>query len=316
MIIYNKNKYQETISEKSIQHIERARGIKCLFGGAFATCVYGINNRASDFDFYLIYDKCKNEMATFQQFDTDTLQDLYMLDWDYINTDSQKYLEGIQRYPTILYREHNKQHKFNTHRDDFTSQVLFEILYSDYIWDSGFLMQHIDQILEELSFIGILDYYFSRAYGNLNHNLSKEYVPAVKYLMMFLGYSCMKWLLEYQTIPCMDFECMVQVFAPYRYVSFLREVKKIQKELDTERDYRVHIYDESTVDFFQITPQEADNKKHMKQKKIAMVAKNEDFNNWMRNELAIIAEEMGRLRTSREKVRIKKGSSAFLFQEH
>ena len=70
------------------------------------------------------------------------------------------------------------------------------------------------------------------------------------------------------------------------------------------------------MDFFQITPQEADNKKHMKQKKIAMVAKNEDFNNWMRNELAIIAEEMGRLRSSREKVRIKKGSSAFLFQEH
>ena len=63
MIIYNKNKYQETISEKSIQNIERARGIKCLFGGAFATCVYGINNRAIDFDFYLIYDKCKNEMA-------------------------------------------------------------------------------------------------------------------------------------------------------------------------------------------------------------------------------------------------------------
>lgn len=313
MLKYNKKKYKEVISEETIQEIEKRKQVKCLFGGIFGTYVYDIFNNASDIDFYLIYDKRDTDENSFRYFDANTMNDIYMLDLDYIRTSSRDYLSGIRKYPTILYRDNVESRGSNLHKSDFTSQVIFEVLYSDYIWDSGFLTENINSILQEISYMGVLDYYFSRAYGNLKNNLSKEMVPAVKYLMAFLGYACMKWLLDRRTVPNMDIMSMAGLYLPDRYLDFFNRTWKVQKNLDIEKDPQFHMF-EKTDNLFAMTAEEADRSTTLKEKKKAMVKKNESFNGWLKQELEMISELAGEIAEKKEQRRIEKGNSAFLFR--
>lgn len=318
-LIYNRDKYKEYISEETIKKIEKDRHVKCLFGGAFGTLVYNIGNNASDFDFYLIIDKKDSKEDAYRYFDEKTLNDIYMLDWNYIRTSSTSYLSGIKKYPSILHRDQLKIPAFNGHRDDYTSQLLFEILYSDYIWDSNFLQNNIDTILYEMSYIGILDYYFSRSYGNLTNNLSNEIVPAVKYLTAFLGYACIKWLLEKRTIPNMNFTSMCDLYLPSLHLDFLKDVWQKQKNLNVERNSRFHTLELSTHNLFTITAQAVDNsitmrgKSTLYQEKIAVVNRNDNFNNWLRQELEKVSDKITQIAESEKKIIIKKGNTAFLF---
>lgn len=314
MLRYNRDKYKEVISEDAIRKIEKERGVKCLFGAVCGTYVYNIFNNASDIDFYLIYDKMETNERAFRFFDANTMNDIYMLDWNYIRANSQEYLNGIFQYPSILYRK-KESCGSNLHKSDFTSQIIFEILYSDYIWDSGFLSENMNSILQEISYIGILDYYFSRAYGNLKNNLSKDVVPAVKYLTAFLGYACMKWLLEEKVIPNMDILFMAKIYLPDCYWDFLNETIEIQKNLDVKKDPRVHIFDTGTDNLFAITAEEVDRSRTLKEKKKAMIKRNDSFNSWLGQELKAISESIKEISEKKKQVVIKRGNSAFLYYE-
>lgn len=312
---YDTNKYKAYLTEEFLLNMEKERGVTCLFGAAFGPYVYGIDNRVSDFDFYLIFDKKGRGDDAFRSFDEDSMTDVYMLDINYIQTSSRTYLNGIPKYPSVLYRKSENVHVYNIHREDFTSQIIFEILYSDYVWDSGYLSKNIDSILSEISYIGVLDYYFSRVYGNLKNQLSKEQAPAVKYLMSFLGYSCLKWLLEYRTIPNMDIWSMLRFYAPAWCVDFLTEVIKVQKGLDAKKDYRMHQADVGTYNLFQISPQEADRRHTTLEKKKAVVSRNERYNEWLWKEIETIRaiiEEIGKKGAS---LTLQKGNASFLFRQ-
>lgn len=313
MLYYNEKKYKKYISEETILKIEKEMGIQCLFGGAFSTCVYGIDNKASDFDFYLIYNKKETDIESFRYFDEETLNDIYMLDWNYVNVSSDIYLKSIEMYPSILHRGNGKEHRLNLHRADFTSEIVFEILYSDYIWDSGFLTDNMDKILSNLSYLGILDYYFSRAWGNFNQELMQERGRAVKYLMTFLGYACMRWLIEYRTIPNMDIQFMFNQYMPERFGDFFNEVLRKQKNLDVERDFRMHSFDVGTHNLFGVKAQDMDVSKTLIDKKVAFVERDEEVNSWMMQELRSIADSMSSIAGRREKICIKAGDTAFLF---
>lgn len=314
MLYYDAGKYKRYISEETIEKIEKEMGIQCLFGGAFSTCVYGIDNNASDFDFYLIYDKKENAVESFRYFDKETLNDIYMLDWNYINMSGSLYLKSIQKYPSILHRDRGSEHRLNLHRADFTSQIVFEILYSDYIWDSGFLKDHLDEILSGLSYLGILDYYFTRAWGNYNQELLKGKGRAVKYLMTFLGYACMRWLLEYKTVPNMDIQFMFGQYMPERFSAFFNEVLEKQKHLDVARDFQMHSYDVGTHNLFAVKAQDMDVSKALKEKKEALIEKNEDVNLWIGQELKLLADSISSIAERRVKIYIQEGSTAFLFK--
>lgn len=314
MLYYDKDKYEKVISEETILKIEHKMRVKCLFGGAFSTCVYGINNKGSDFDFYLLYDRKETDIESFRYFDEETLEDIYMLDWRYINESSSLYLKGIDKYPSILHRGNGKEHRLNLHRADFTSQVLFEILYSDYIWDSGFLASHTEEILKGLSYLGIVDYYFTRAWGNFHQEMLKERGRAVKYLMTFLGYGCMRWLMEYKTIPSMDISFMYKQYMPVQFVGFFDEVLEKQRSLNIERDFRMHTYDVGTHNLFGVSAQDADGSKALKEKNEVLIEKKEAVNVWMEEELQRLAGWIKSLAESGQRVSIQGGNTAFFFR--
>lgn len=312
MLYYDEIKYNEYISEKTIVNIEKEKKIQCLFGGAFSSYVTGIDNNASDFDFYLVYDKKATEMDAFRYFDEESYVDIVMLDWNYINVSSAAYLRGIEKYPSILHRGNRKEHSANIHRADFTSQLVFEILYSDYIWDSGFLMNNLDKILRNLSFFGILDYYFTRAWGNYKQECMKEQIQAVKYLRMFLQYACMRWLLENRTIPKMDIHFMFQQYMPECFLPFFNDVLEKQKTLNVEKDVRKHCYDVRTHNLFQVTPKEMDASVHLKERTRAYVKGNKEVNHWIEDELHRLATVLQSVSETDDKLFIEKGNTAFL----
>lgn len=316
MLYYDEKKYEKCISDETILKIESEMGIKCLFGGAFSTCVYGIDNNASDFDFYLLYDKRDTAAEAFRYFDKETLIDIYMLDWNYVNRSSSLYLESIAKYPSILHRAGGREHRMNFQRADFTSQVIFEILYSDYVWDSGFLLDNIDGILRSLSYVGILDYYFTRAWGNLHQELVKEEGRAVKYLMAFLGYACMRWLTEYKTIPNMNIHFMFQQYLPEHFKGFFSDILKRQKDVNVERDFRMHSFDVGTHNLFQVDAKEMDVSNALTEKKEALVEKNEDVNTWLGQELKKLADLLPIIASSPDRICVHGGNMSFLFKHY
>lgn len=314
MLYYDQNKYKKCISEETIINIENKMGIQCLFGGAFSTCVYGIDNKSSDFDFYLIYDKKETDIESFRYFDEEIFNDIVMLDWNYVNANSDSYLRGIKKYPSVLYRSNEKEHSLNFHRADFTSNIIFEILYSDYIWDSGFLVNNMHNVLRNISYLGTLDYYFTRAWGNFNHELLTERGRAVKYLMTFLGYACMRWLIEYKTIPSMDITFMLNQYMPGRFAEFFNEVLDKQKNLETDRDFRTHSFNVGTHNLFRVDAKTMDSSTPLMEKEAAYIERNEDLNFWMRQELNFLAQRIEQIADERENIHIEQGNTALLFK--
>lgn len=246
MLYYDKEKYRMIITEELIQRIENENGVKCLFGAAYSTYVYGFSNRASDFDFFLVVDKQNNKEDIFRIFIEKNEIDIICLDYFYIRETSIHYLNSIISYPSCLSKMDDKRkvNKYNFFREDFTSQIMFEILYSDYIWDSGFLTENLKEILDNISYIGICDYYFTRAYMNLKNILNKESVYVAKYLTTFMGVSCLKSLEDKAIIPYMNLEYMVNKFLPSQFEEFIEILIDKQRNLlnATYNQYKLKVY--------------------------------------------------------------------------
>ncbi|MBD5487940.1 MAG: hypothetical protein HDR13_03990 [Lachnospiraceae bacterium] len=299
MLIYDNRKYSICVDEEFIARVEKKLNVQCLFGGAHSTMVYEIATPMSDLDFYLIFDRGNTDLREYVFSDCETNFDVNMIEINHINFSNKQYYKTICKYPSIFMRDSQASIPFsNKHRADYTSQLIFEILYSDYIWDSGYLKKNIDTLLSQLSFLGVLDYYYSRVYGHLTNNLSNNFVGARNILMAFLGYSCMKWLLLYQTIPVMKFQVMYELFCPNQFRTFLFYAfqKQIGASFDCDNVVNVDVLH---------------GKGTFSKKVKVMLERNDNFNSWLADELRVIADEMGRLHERNQDNKINIGHAAF-----
>ena len=225
MVYYDKYKYSKlVINDEFIEEIERSNGIKCLFGGVFSSKVYEFDNAESDTDFLIFFDGGNgSENRSFHFVCEQSLEDINMIDYRYLMKQMESREIIDYKVPSILYRNNDIIiHKFNQHRDDFfSSQKIFEILYSNFIWDSGFLIDNLDEILKMINVVDVLDYYYSRAYGNLVNKLEKEYVQCRIILRCFMGYCCMKQIIEDKEIPFMKMDYLIKRFSPKRFLYYL-----------------------------------------------------------------------------------------------
>lgn len=231
MLICDETKYAIcTLDDDMVADIERQYGIKILFAGSFGTCVYGIHNRFSDVDFKCICDSREN--PHWRHYDKETRTDIWALDIAYAKEQGKRYLKQVRQFPSVLYRDKEiKVDSYDIIRDDYGIQIFLEILYSDYIWDSGYLEKHYEELLRENSLIVAVDYYYSRAYGHRHNHLETEIVNTRYVLMCFVNVCICKWLVERATVPYVDCRFLLDCYAPVECKEWLLTVLQAQKSI-------------------------------------------------------------------------------------
>lgn len=286
MIVYDESVYEKVLDENLIKWIEKEDKVKVLFAGAACSTVMGYNDSTSDVDFYVIV------KSSFNKRNFLTAINLDYINLDYINLieNTKSYIGKHTIFPTYLNEPHST-HVFNLKQEDYaTSQKFFEILYSNYIYDSGFLKENIKEILNSISFVVVLDYYFSRAYGNLQNHLQKDVVIAKRYIRMFLGYSCMRWLIENKTIPNMSATNMIDLYAPQKFHAFLMDTLLAVKNFNPGKDLNNHIFNVGTHDLFTVSDEQEKNAFTLSKRKDFLIKRHDKFNDWMNSELESIAK--------------------------
>ena len=231
MLIYDETKYKiHTLDDEMIATIERQYSTKVLFAGKFGTCVYGINNRFSDVDFKCICDSREN--PHWQHYDKETMIDIWALDIAYIKEQGKRYLRQVRQFPSVLHRDKGvKVDTYDILRDDFGIQIFLEILYSDYIWDSGYLAEHYQELLAETPLVSAVDYYYSRAYGHRHNHLRTENVNAKYALMCFVNVCICKWLVENGSVPYVDCHTLIEYYASRDFKDWLLAALRAQKSV-------------------------------------------------------------------------------------
>lgn len=280
MIIYDQNKYKQLFSEEYIKKIEKENNIKIYFVALKGKQIWGYSNAVSNYDFYALYEgvDCSKKHFTIKNKERNFNFKLY--DLDYVIKTAKKYNDSLTKYPSILSRDEQSdlfvQNQNFEERADATSSILFEVMYSDYIVDSGYLAENLNQLLGDIFYIGLLDYYYSKAYGCLNNIFIKDEFKGIKYLETFLGISCMKWLLEKRTVPEMDIYKMMERYCPDYNTLFLKDIIITQEKIARKvRDEYIDVKDiDATV--------KAGTK--------ITVKRNDEFNCWVEYELLKIAD--------------------------
>jgi len=284
MLYYDTKKYDLVFDTDDVRFLEEKYGFKCLFGAMFAAQVFGISNHYSDYDFFLLIDKKESGIDAFRIFIKEKLLEVVCMDYHYILEKCNSYKMEIENYPSIYYRRNdNRVVNQNYLRDDFPTQILYECLYSDYIWDSGFLAENIKIILENISVKLVLDYYYTRVFGNLSNNMSKEKVPAVKCLMIVIGIGCMCGLIEKKKISMMNIENMIDEYIPYEYHSYLNKALNLQRNfIDTCNSSvgDIHSYNLPTENHFELTKEKMLEATHVQKKPLAYIEKDTEFVSW------------------------------------
>lgn len=231
MLIYDETKFRNcALDDKMIAAIERQYGTKVLFAGNFGTCVYGIHNKFSDLDFKCICDSREN--PHWRHYDKETMMDIWALDIAYAKEQGKRYLKRVRQFPSVLHRDKGvKVDTYDILRDDFGIQIFLEMLYSDYIWDSGYLAEHYEELLAETSLVSSVDYYYSRAYGHRHNHLEIETVNARHALMCFVDVCICKWLVETDSVPYVDCKSLIEYYASGDIKDWLLAALRAQKSV-------------------------------------------------------------------------------------
>ena len=258
MLIYDEKKYKiRTLDDEMVTTIERQYGVKVLFAGSFGTCVYGIHNRFSDVDFRCICDSREN--PHWRHYDKETMTDIWALDIVYAKEQGKRYLKQVRQFPSVLYRDKGKKvDAYDIIRDDFGIQIFLEILYSDYIWDSGYLKEHYEKLLMETSLLSSVDYYYSRAYGHRHNHLEMDTVNARYVLMCFVNVCICKWLVKNGSVPYVDCCSLIEYYAPREFKDWLVAVLCAQKAITLQSrsslgDIHTNIERFGTEDLFAVS---------------------------------------------------------------
>lgn len=283
MVIFEKEKYIKMhFNDEYIKEIEKEYSIEILFAALKGTQIWGYSNAVSNYNFYVFFKTARQDLTHFRIKDLENDYSLRLYDLNYVLQESKSYIKNLNRVPSILFRDEALDHQikkqcFEDRADDKLS-YLFEVMYSDYIWDSGYLKKHMVELLNSISITGILDYYYSRAYGSLHNVFMNENIKGTKYLNTFLGIACMKWILKKRTIPVMNIYSMMEWCCPNDLKPYLEEIIEKQKTIGLKTLAR---YENNPVI-----------KKGERERPKITVKKNDAFNHWIDMELRTLASEI------------------------
>ncbi len=283
MIICNTEKYKNIcFDDEYIKQIEEKYHILILYSALRGPQVWGYSNAVSNYNFYAFFTTDNPELKYFRIRDQENNYSLRLYDLQSVLQEMRSYMEHTEKYPSILYRDSSlnekiKKQGFEERADDKLSYI-FEVMYADYIWDSGYLKTHLNELLIQIPVLGLLDYYYSKAYGCLHNIFIHEECKGTKYLETFLGIACMKWMIEQKTVPVMDIFVMMDWCCPNEFQILLKDIIDQQKAIGIE-----------VLKQYENLP---DIKKGERDRPKVIVRTNKNFNNWIEKELKVLAIEI------------------------
>lgn len=274
------NNEEKAVIESTLDEIQKKYKVTVLFGSIIGSRSMNLNNNTSDLDFYLIFENSRhnnNHNRNQKQKDI-TINWLFPPDIEIISKYIQynrkdklktkidfvcfeiyrvldsvnDYISNNTKFPTYYYKK-------GISNDD-GQFLIYRILSSDYLWDRKYIKKNYEKLKKTFVKINILDYYFTRARGNLDNYLQDERVRVRKYLYTLHEIYCIKWILTYNSIPPLDFYELYKEFANNvisRKIEFLLEINKgnynsqyssISKEnLIIEQDTHLYNYIENEL---------------------------------------------------------------------
>ena len=315
MIYFDSKKYDLSFCDKLKEHIKEIEtdcGIKILFGGAYSAHAFGYATSTSDIDFYFCFESQTADFTQKWRFFDDIFCDVNLISYDLCLQNTKKMMDEIPIYPSVLTK--NTQHEsWSIHYDDFFSTTkFFEILLSSCIYDTGFLAKNIDKILSVIDIPILLDYYYTRAYGNLKDHLSKDYVEAKRVIRAFFGYSVLRAVIENRVIPSADITELIDKYADTDQKIFLSDTLNQMFDHKVAVTKAMHMpqgmsYDELS----KLTKEEARKIGRAESKQVLMIPRNDKFNSFLADGLTKTAEDIKEFVNLNKRDGLKLGASIF-----
>lgn len=173
--------------------------IHALFGGIASNRSRNTDNCFSDVDFLLIcaFPKYKEGVLLLKDVCDDI--DFFIFDFKFL-------LKQAMSYET-KFHERNRP-------DDYYDEVIFEILCSKFLYDcEEYVKRNINNVKKALLKKKILNYFYVRAEGNYQNNLSvKTQVPLQKYLLTLHGILVINWIIDFGTLPPYNIDSLTEIF--------------------------------------------------------------------------------------------------------
>lgn len=176
----------------AIGEIEKQIGYKIICGAAGGSYSLGLQNASSDVDCYMIIDCEESSDVIHVNKEMDILGKTIAVDfmcvaYQDIIQEIKIYLEKDKKYPTVFFRTEQEEKanagKKDVCRPDFKRSVLFRVLLSDEVLRLEEFKKNHEDFKEGIRIVDIIDYQFTRIYGNYMGNVKdKGFVPVRKYL--------------------------------------------------------------------------------------------------------------------------------------
>lgn len=198
----------------SLEKIEETLGYQVMFGAVGGSYSLGLQNSSSDIDCYFILNT-DNSLGFVKKKIDCLIQckraavDAMCVSYGELLREIEEFGKVPRRYPTILYRTEESEEnvgKKDIERSDFKRSMLFRVLLSDQIIHAAVAKQKSEELADGIRIRDIIDYQFTRAYGNYREAIcQKQFIPVRKYLYTVHEICTSKALMNSHQKPAMDF---------------------------------------------------------------------------------------------------------------
>lgn len=287
MFVYDLYKYNEVLDLEIIERIEETRNCKLLFMAACSSKVYGYDDANSDYDFRAFFEDKERLLIEPLWFEKNgelveiSFVNIYLLSGNISNITKMKDLSDFRNLP----------------EDYFSTQKYLAALYSDYIWDSGYLLEHIDDILATIDIGEVTKYYLLRCKMNLRERMTKDVVKGKDLMKLVAGYGVLKALVCDHEIPYVDVRYVIATYLSDEHQKYMLDV------LNGIKTMQIAMTDSVNVN------------EHLRNKKNYMVYNNKEFVDWMEGEMNLLEAEIARIGDNRAAYILLPGEKAFFFRK-
>lgn len=232
--------------QKTLLKFEKEYQLEVLIAALGGSLSIGTHNSLSDCDIYVIYHHPENKILPRKlHCYTANMHEIHI-----ISCSEQEIVEALQKYtavshsyPSYLNRTEDEvrlNHQLSMYeREDYPRTLVFYTLMADVIWT---FQTPIDEIYQKfkcgLTVSDVLDFYYTKAYGNYEHFLiSEDIVLARKYITTIQEILYCRWLYEKKTIPPMDVCALMSVYKdtlPHKINKEIEAIFQINKS--TKKD--------------------------------------------------------------------------------
>lgn len=209
--------------QRDISTIENIMEGEFLFGAIGGSFALGLQNSASDIDFFALFNNCSFEKVKKVEIDILGINN-EKCKMDCIGINYHRVLDEIRcyemkwkRYPTKLnYTEKEKIENVgrkDIERPDFIRSAFYRIILADEVVGKNRMQEELKGNSLNIRGVDIIDYYFSCLYGNYTEYIvGRKKVSLRKYLYCIHQILICKWLINNRSKPRMNFVELLRNF--------------------------------------------------------------------------------------------------------